>query len=107
MERVKHELHTEVWMGNLICKTKKEMGGGLYKRAHRGKHCDDVAKDPCSMKGFSIRFRLDDQFCFIPRQEECMLRYKQLVEMVKKRKVNGEVTSQQQSHGDDEKHCDT
>ncbi|KDR23191.1 dnaJ homolog subfamily C member 1 [Zootermopsis nevadensis] len=40
-------------------------------------------------------------------KEECMLRYKQLVEMVKKRKVNGEVTSQQQSHGDDEKHCDT
>jgi hypothetical protein len=33
-----------------------------------------------------------------------MLRYKQLVEMVKKRKVNGEVTSQQESHGGDEKH---
>jgi hypothetical protein len=31
-----------------------------------------------------------------------MLRYKQLVELVKKRKVNGEVTSQQLSHGGDE-----
>jgi len=32
-----------------------------------------------------------------------MLRYKHLVEMVKKRKVNGEATSQQLSQGGDEK----
>lgn len=31
-----------------------------------------------------------------------MLRYRQLVEMVKKRKVNGEATSQQPSEGGDE-----
>lgn len=35
-------------------------------------------------------------------KEECMLRYRQLVEMVKKRKVNGEATSQQPSEGGDE-----